>query len=522
MGEAAAFALEIYLARLILPPDGVTGVIWTADTSSENLCWLDAAFPGVPREIVAKDCLLLEAERRYGEAINDDASLSLARRAPELSAHRVVTRKQAVAIALLAMVVAGLLLWKPVTVSDAVVEIASAVFLANTAFRALLAFAGSGGRTQSVNGGAADDRALPVYTILVPLYREARVMPRLVQALQALDYPGHLLDIKLIVEADDPDTAEAAVQAASKDASFDVIRVPNGSPRTKPRACNYALSFARGEFTVIFDAEDRPEPDQLRKAIAAFRNSSRDVACLQARLNFYNAHENWLTRLFALDYILWFDMLLPGLDRLGVPMPLGGTSNHFRTSVLRTLGGWDPFNVTEDADLGFRIAQLGYRVSLIDSTTFEEAPITLHAWMKQRSRWLKGYMQTWLVHTRSPIRLGRRVGWRGWIAFQLFLGGTIASALLNPLLWIHFVLTEPSPGWLAISGLAGGNAVLTILAIISPRRLGWHDLFPYALSATFYWALVSFAAYRGLWQLITKPFYWEKTEHGISRLADEP
>jgi cellulose synthase/poly-beta-1,6-N-acetylglucosamine synthase-like glycosyltransferase len=356
--------------------------------------------------------------------------------------------------------------------------------------------------------------------VLVPLYREARVVPRLVLALQALDYPRHLLDIKLIVEADDHETAEAAGRACS-DALFEVVRVPVGTPRTKPRACNYALSFARGEFTVIFDAEDRPEPDQLRKAIAAFRGGPREVACLQARLNFYNAHENWLTRLFALDYALWFDMLLPGLDRLGVPMPLGGTSNHFRTSVLKALGGWDPFNVTEDADLGFRIAQLGYRVSLIDSTTFEEAPITLHAWMRQRSRWLKGYMQTWLVHMRSPIGLGRRIGWRGWIAFQLFLGGTIASAILNPLLWIHFLLTA-SPEWLVVGGLGGGNALLTLLAIISPRRRGWHDLVPYALTATFYWALVSFAAYRGLWQLITRPFYWEKTEHGVSRLAAEP
>ncbi len=519
MGEANAFAREHHLARLTLPPQSMTDSVWTADTSSENLCWLDAAFPGVPLRIVSKGHLLREAERRYGSSLNDEACYGLAKRAPHLSARRVVTEQQAIVISLFVILMTGFWLWRPNMVSSTIVEAASLVFIANTAFRAFLAFAG-GGAKPLARRGAADDRSLPVYTVLVPLYREARVVPRLVRALQSIDYPCHLLDIKLIVEADDPDTADAIGRACA-DESFEVVRVPIGTPRTKPRACNYALSFARGEFTVIFDAEDRPEPDQLRKAIAAFRGGPREVACLQARLNFYNAHENWLTRLFALDYALWFDMLLPGLDRLGVPMPLGGTSNHFRTSVLKALGGWDPFNVTEDADLGFRIAQLGYRVSLIDSTTFEEAPITLHAWMRQRSRWLKGYMQTWLVHTRSPIRLWRRIGWRGWIAFQLFFGGTIASALLNPLLWIHFVLTA-SPGWLVVGGLAGGNALLTLLAIISPRRRGWRDLVPYALTATFYWALVSFAAYRGLWQLITRPFYWEKTEHGVSKLAAEP
>ena len=232
--------------------------------------------------------------------------------------------------------------------------------------------------------------------------------------------------------------------------------------------------------------------------------------------------------MFALDYALWFDVLLPGLDRIAVPMPLGGTSNHFRTAVLRAIGGWDAFNVTEDADIGIRLSQFGYRVSMLDSTTFEEAPAQITAWLRQRSRWLKGYMQTWLVHVRRPARLARRAGWRGFFAFQLFLGGALVCALVNPLLWGAFfaaiILHWPLfPGledtlflYVPAGGLVGTNLVLTWLAVIGPRRRGWNELSPYGLTVVFYWALVSLAGYRALWQLVTNPFFWEKTMHGAS------
>jgi glycosyltransferase XagB len=226
-----------------------------------------------------------------------------------------------------------------------------------------------------------------------------------------------------------------------------------------------------------------------------------------------------------LDYALWFDVLLPGLDRIGVPMPLGGTSNHFRTTLLRELGGWDPFNVTEDADLGIRITQLGKRVAMLDSTTFEEAPGRLEVWLKQRSRWLKGYMQTWLVHTRDPVALLRRAGAGGFFAFHLFVGGSVATSLASPLLWAIFLWSvvmgsngHPSNGIaLSASGLIGGTAILTWLAAIAPLRRGWHNLAPYGFTAALYWSLISIAAWRGLVQLIVSPFHWEKTAHGLSR-----
>jgi cellulose synthase/poly-beta-1,6-N-acetylglucosamine synthase-like glycosyltransferase len=406
--------------------------------------------------------------------------------------------------------------------------VASTAFLAGALFRCALAWIG--GRIVEKPTCRADvDASLPPYTILVPLYREANVLPKLVGALLDLDYPRDRLDIKLIVESDDAETA-AIAQRLAEESGFHLVRVPAGLPRTKPRACNYAFALARGEFTVIYDAEDRPEPDQLRKAVARFRGAPRNVVCLQARLSFYNANENWLTRLFALDYALWFEVLLPALESLGVPMPLGGTSNHFRTSALEAVGAWDPYNVTEDADLGIRLAQSGLRVAMLNSTTFEEAPTMLPAWLKQRSRWLKGYMQTWLVHMRDPLALWRRTGWLGFLSVQFFLGGSVIAALVNPLLWLMFLWTAPlastadgrslpASDVVSISslGLLGGNVLLTWLAISAPKRRDWTGITPYAFTVTFYWALISIAAWRGLWQLITRPFYWEKTAHGLSR-----
>ncbi len=373
----------------------------------------------------------------------------------------------------------------PLAVLQGVTLLLAAAFVISGLFRALLAWLGSGGPPRDLPRPC---HGLPAYTILVPLYHEAQVLPGLVRALRGLDYPAHLLDIKLVLEADDAETIAAAESCGD---GCEIIRVPSHGPRTKPKAANYALQFARGEYLVIYDAEDRPEADQLLKAVAAFRASPRSLACLQARLNFYNADHNWLTRMFALDYALWFDMLLPGLDRIGVPMPLGGTSNHFRTQVLRDIGGWDAYNVTEDADIGIRLAQLGYRVSMISFTTYEEAPVPLGPWLRQRSRWLKGYMQTWLVHMRHPLLLLRRAG----------LGGGIVFALANPLLWLLFLggLLWGWQSWSVIgavpgAGLLANNLVLTLLAMLSPRRCGRGDLAPYGLTVIAYWALVSLGA----------------------------
>lgn len=376
------------------------------------------------------------------------------------------------------------------------------------------------------SGASLSDDALPIITILCPMYDEVEGLPGLVRALMMLDYPMDKLDIKLLLEEDDAATVAKAYEIATAPC-FDIVIVPASQPRTKPKACNYALPSARGSLLVIYDAEDRPEVDQLRKVAAAFSRSPENVVCLQARLNYYNRHKNVLTRLFAIEYALLFDLVLPGLARLGAPLPLGGTSNFFRTDVLIAVGGWDPYNVTEDADLGLRLARRGYRSGVIDSTTYEEATSEIEIWIKQRSRWIKGYIQTWFVHTRHRTSQGERaLGWRYTLTVQLIVGGVAVAALFNPFFWALYALwITGSAGWIdllfpgPLEGLAkiallAGNLFHVWLFMLAPMARGWHDLVPYALLAPLYWVLQSVAGYKALWQFFVKPFHWEKTAHG--------
>ena len=253
------------------------------------------------------------------------------------------------------------------------------------------------------------DKDLPVYTIVAPLYRETEVARKLLAALERLDYPRAKLDVKFVVEADDPQT-RLALEACDLPVWCEIIVAPPGAPRTKPRALNVALPVARGELLTIYDAEDEPDPDQLRRAAGRFALAAPDMACLQARLAIDNSGDSWLAALFALEYAALFDVVNPGIAALGLPMPLGGTSNHFRVDVLRELRGWDAWNVTEDADLGMRLARAGYRVETLASTTHEEAPVTMRAWLAQRRRWQKGWAQTLVTMSKHPLRLARDMG----------------------------------------------------------------------------------------------------------------
>jgi cellulose synthase/poly-beta-1,6-N-acetylglucosamine synthase-like glycosyltransferase len=371
-----------------------------------------------------------------------------------------------------------------------------------------------------------DHDNLPIYTILVPVYHEASVLPQVVAGIGKLDYPADRLDVKILLEADDIETIQAA-QALNLPDTFEICRVPDVGPRGKPRACNYGLNRAKGKYLVIFDAEDQPEPDQLLKAVWAFENSDPSVICLQAKLNYFNRDQNLLTRWFTAEYSTWFDLLLPGLYSLNVAIPLGGTSNHFDTERLRELGAWDAYNVTEDADLGIRLYTAGYTTAVIDSTTYEEANSRPYNWIRQRSRWVKGYLQTYLVHMRRPIRLYRQLGPRAFLVFQLFVGGNVLTLLLNPIYWvltilwfsIHLHLIQvvfPGPlMYIGMVGLLVGNFVFTFAAMAGcVRRRNYADV-KYAALTPIYWTMMSIAAWKGFLQLFYRPFYWEKTVHGL-------
>ncbi len=368
----------------------------------------------------------------------------------------------------------------------------------------------------------------PIYTILCPLYKEAHVLPQFVEAMSKMDWPAERLEIMLLLEEDDQVTIDAA-RAMKLPKNFHIVVVPDSKPKTKPKACNYGLGMAKGNFIVVYDAEDQPDPRQLKQAYFAFMSSEKKVVCLQAKLNYYNPSHNLLTRLFTAEYSLWFDVILPGLQSINTSIPLGGTSNHFRTNDLRELEGWDPFNVTEDCDLGARIFQAGYKTAIIDSTTLEEANSDVKNWFRQRSRWLKGYMQTYLVHMRNPIHFMRRQGIHSLI-FQLIVGGRIAFILINPLLWAltisYFVLYSrigpaieaiyPGPVfYMAVTSLLLGNFTYLYNYMIGCAKRGHWNLVKYVFLIPIYWLMISYAATIALFQLFFKPHYWEKTIHGL-------
>jgi cellulose synthase/poly-beta-1,6-N-acetylglucosamine synthase-like glycosyltransferase len=367
---------------------------------------------------------------------------------------------------------------------------------------------------------------LPIYTIAVALYREASAVTALVEGLRKLIYPPEKLDIKLVLEPDDAETL-AMLGRLNLGAPFEIMIAPDVGPRTKPKALNAALPFARGEYITIYDAEDRPEPDQLRRALEAFWDADERLACVQARLTIDNTADSWLTRIYTAEYAGLFDVLLPGLAAWRLPLPLGGSSNHFRTSVLRKIGAWDPYNVTEDADLGMRLERHGYRTAVIPSTTYEEAPARFGPWLKQRTRWFKGWMQTYLVHMRSPRRLLRELGLPGFAAFQLLVGGTVLAALVHVLFAADLLWEVTMSGRGAAEALVGlhaialvsGYAVSALLAGIGLARRGLlRSAWALALIPV-HWVLLSIAAWRALIQLVRDPYRWEKTEHGLARTS---
>jgi cellulose synthase/poly-beta-1,6-N-acetylglucosamine synthase-like glycosyltransferase len=475
------------------------------------------------------------AEGRLGatptaEAALQEAVQGLARRRPEMSAAKRAVLWQVIAFTVFVGLLIGGFAVIPSEMPGALLALITIPFVLVTVLRLLalwpLLVRRRAGRYERTAAPLPDDALLPVYTVMVPLYQERGVIPDLIAALSALDWPAGKLDILLVLEEGDAGT-RARVAAAELPAGTRVIVVPAGKPRTKPRALNYALPFARGDIVVVYDAEDVPVPDQLRRAYAVLRAHPETIGCVQARLNIHNAHASWLAAHFTMEYAALFDGLLPMLERLDLPMPLGGTSNHFPRRLLEGLGAWDPYNVTEDADLGLRLCRSGWRVAVLASTTWEEAPVGYVNWRNQRTRWLKGWMQTMLVHTRRPVRLVSELGEARFLGLLAFLGGLVLSAIVHP--WLYLVIAYEfwrgglfempttmigqSLWGLAAFNLLVGYAVAMLLAVLAALRRGRWLLTAYVVLLPLYWLAISYAAYRALWQLVRNPFLWEKTRH---------
>lgn len=369
----------------------------------------------------------------------------------------------------------------------------------------------------------------PSYTIFCPLYKEPEVIPQFVSAMNELDYPKDKLQIMLLLEGNDNQTIERA-RSLNLPSYFEIVVVPHSMPKTKPKACNYGLTKATGEYCVIYDAEDVPDKDQLKKAVVAFRKIGTRAVCIQAKLNFYNPHQNILTRAFTAEYSLWFDLVLTGLQATNTPIPLGGTSNHFKTNKLRDLKGWDAFNVTEDCDLGIRLSKQGYKTAVLDSTTLEEANSSLMNWFGQRSRWIKGYMQTYLVHMRHPHKFIKQWNDPHVITFQLVVGGKVLSMFINPLMWLitfsYFAFRPfvgdfiesffPTPVlYMGVFSFVFGNFLYLYYYMIGCAKREHYDLIKFAYLVPFYWLAMSIAAWIALRDLIVRPHHWSKTKHGL-------
>lgn len=472
--------------------------------------------------------------RLFRSEIVDEASNELWRQNPTMSARITLDRRQKLVGAIAAVVLLTLAIIWPVATAIGALAVMSLTFLAGTTFKFFVAMRGARfdvvERVTRAHVEALTDRDLPRYTVLVPVFREANIVGQLIRNLGGLDYPTEKLEVLILIEEDDDETRDA-VLTSNPPPHFRILTIPRGHPQTKPRACNVGLFFATGEFLVIYDAEDTPDPDQLKKALVAFRRGGEQMVCVQAALNFFNDRENALTRMFTLEYSYWFDYMLAGLDLGDLPIPLGGTSNHFRTSALIELGGWDPYNVTEDADLGIRASALGYRVGVINSTTMEEANTSIPNFIRQRSRWIKGYMQTTLVHARQPRALIRQIGLRRFLSFVLLIAGTPATFLGVLPFYIVTIFTVFLPPntfaelfpvwllWLTLLNFVIGTVVMIYLSMMGPYKRGTFHLVLWALLNPIYWLLHSIASYKALWQLITKPHYWEKTNHGLTTQA---
>ncbi|CAM5345980.1 glycosyltransferase [Corynebacterium variabile] len=485
-------------------------------------------------------------DERSAAALHD-AVHGLYERTPEYSAAVAFTRPQKIAfLTLLGIVVAGVVLARSTTL-----VLISGFFVtwyaATLADRFIMFRRGLNAdailQVSDADAHALSADELPPYTVLVPAYGEPEVVGQLIGAVRSIDYPAEKLQVLLLLEQDDTPTIAAAEESLARDPEgaevVTVLHVPPAEPRTKPKACNYGLHYATGEIVTIYDAEDTPDPLQLRRVVAAFRRldaetgaasgaaSEARTVCIQARLSYRNARQNMLTAWFTIEYDVWFKLMLPGIMRMRAPVPLGGTSNHFRRGVLRELGAWDPYNVTEDADLGVRIAAHGYRTAVLDSETLEEANSDTINWLRQRSRWYKGYLQTWLVYMRRPDRLLREIGFIPALRFTLLMASTPIIAVVNLVFWYLFLLWimgqpdfvaelfPPAVFYPSLVCLVAGNALTVYMNLVGVREGRDPLLILAVLTYPAYWLLMSIAAAKGMWQLLFRPSYWEKTAHGL-------
>jgi|GEM_PF-1709392 len=374
-----------------------------------------------------------------------------------------------------------------------------------------------------------DEKTLPIYTILIPLYKESDVLKQLINHISKINWPKNKLDVKLLLESDDKETVKAA-KKCKLPKNFKIMILPHSFPKGKPKALNFGFTQVKGEYTVIYDAEDIMEPDQLKKAYLTFKKSPPNVACVHSKMNFYNKRDNLLTIFFTTEYSYWYELCFPTLIKNGFIVPLGDNSVHFRTEVLKEIGGWDPYNVAEDCESGVRLMRRGYEMRLIDSITHEEAVSGVSSWIKQRSRWMKGFIQTGITNLRYPLRLQKELGWKKLLTFLLIIVGTPLIHLMNLLFWsltilwfaTHSAAIQSIFPWyifyLAMFSFIFGNFAMIYLNVLGCVNKDTYDLIKWSLLVPFYWVLMGIATFKAFWQIVFNPHHWEKTKHNTSKV----
>ncbi|WP_018260029.1 glycosyltransferase family 2 protein [Methylobacterium sp. WSM2598] len=527
LGPGARYPESILAGVAPLPPGGGPALVRAPRGAEIGHLLAGGARAGSGIAITAPGRLRAAVLEACARQAARQASEALQRAAPDWAYRPGPSPGQCLA-ACLALAAVPLLWDAPGSVQGAAAAAVSLLFLGMTVFRlaALLV-----PPCPLPDLPRAEDADLPVYTVLVALSREAAIVPDLIAALARLDYPATKLDAKIVIEADDAETA-GALAARALPPWIEVIVAPPGEPRTKPRALNVALPLARGTYLAVYDAEDEPHPLQLRAAAALFARTSPRTACLQGRLVVDNAEQSWLTRCFALEYAALFDVLVPALAAWRLPIALGGTTTHFRTEALRAVHGWDAWNVTEDADLGLRLSAAGYRVGDLPLPTGEEMPSRPGRWLRQRTRWMKGFVQTTITHARRPVATARALGVLGTLAALALVPGAVVSALVYPAAllvagWRLLVQpAEPDPSFwtnmvtaLGIELFGAGFAAIALPALLGCLRRGRPDLIPWIAALPAYYVLVSLGAWLGLAEFFVAPFRWNKTEHGLARAA---
>ncbi len=450
----------------------------------------------------------------------------LAKRWPFASAHLDLTIPARLLFLTIISLIIAIIIFTPLAYTPYLIPLLAVLFLLPAWFRISALFDLLFTR-QRENYPLLNDEELPIYSILIPLRDEANMVEQLTRAMKNLDYPPHKLDIKFIVEQESPKTIRAVEQKLKTNPNFELIIVPPAPPHTKPKALDFALPMVRGKYLVIYDAEDIPQKSQLRLAATRF-HYDLGIDCVQAELVIDNANDNWLTKLFAAEYSGLFGVMLPALSRWKFPMPLGGTSNHFRLSALYEVGGWDAFNVTEDADLGVRLSRLRYKTGTLNSCTYEEAPNNLKSWMAQRTRWMKGWMQTFIVHNRYGGHFLKDAGWKNFLAFQIYVGSLIISAPLHTIFLIAIIIRlilmgiegfEIVDSWIFVHifVLLAGYLATISHSVAGIIRLKEQKLSPILLSLPLYWALSGIASFLAAYELMVKPYFWAKTKHGLAK-----